>query len=49
MPVKIAIVDDKASNRNILKDKLLHLIHREEDVMKESEKHWIDLDFLDMN
>ena len=23
MPVKVAIVDDKASNRNILKDKLL--------------------------
>jgi DNA-binding NarL/FixJ family response regulator len=41
MPVKVAIVDDKASNRNILKDKLLRHGHFEICLMAEDGKDFI--------
>jgi DNA-binding NarL/FixJ family response regulator len=42
MPVKIAIVDDKASNRNILKDKLLRHGHFEVTLMAEDGKDFLE-------
>lgn len=42
MPVKIAIVDDKASNRNILKNKLLQHGHFEITLSAENGKDFLD-------
>lgn len=42
MPVKIAIVDDKASNRNIIKDKLLRHGHFEITLMAEDGKDFLE-------
>ena len=42
MPVKIAIVDDKASNRNILKDKLLRHSHFEVTLTAENGKDFLE-------
>jgi DNA-binding NarL/FixJ family response regulator len=41
MPVKVAIVDDKASNRNILKDKLLRHGHFEVTLIAEDGKDFL--------
>jgi DNA-binding NarL/FixJ family response regulator len=42
MPIKIAIVDDKASNRNIIKDKLLRHGHFEITLMAEDGKDFLE-------
>lgn len=42
MPVKIAIVDDKASNRNIIKDKLLRHGHFEIILLAEDGKDFLE-------
>ena len=42
MPIKVAIIDDKASNRNILKDKLLRHGHFEITLMAEDGKDFLD-------
>lgn len=42
MPIKIAIVDDKASNRNILKDKLLRHGHFEIALIAEDGKDFLE-------
>ena len=42
MPIKIAIIDDKASNRNILKDKLLRHGHFEVTLTAEDGKDFLE-------
>jgi len=42
MPIKVAIVDDKASNRNILKDKLLRHGHFEIALLAEDGKDFLE-------
>jgi DNA-binding NarL/FixJ family response regulator len=42
MPIKIAIVDDKASNRNIIKDKLLRHGHFEITLIAEDGKDFLE-------
>ena len=42
MAIKIAIVDDKASNRNILKDKLLRHGHFEITLIAEDGKDFLE-------
>ncbi len=41
MPIKVAIIDDKASNRNILKDKLIRHGHFEISLMAEDGKDFM--------
>ena len=41
MPIKIAIVDDKDSNRNIIKDKLLRHGHFEITLVAEDRKDFL--------
>lgn len=42
MPIKVAIVDDKASNRNIIKDKLLRHGHFEITLLAEDGKDFLE-------
>ena len=42
MAIKLAIVDDKASNRNILKDKLLHYHQFEITLIAENGKDFLE-------